>query len=203
VVTFVELGPDGAGSDDEPLTGSRRRRAPDWLRDVRKYRYLIVLAGMIGALLAGDATAVTRLTPPVLSSAGLVYADRGHCPRSVYCNVLGRPRQDFWDNYNRFFDDSQAIGGNLWYAPATGTVYHQELDAVEPSGVTITLTQQRISGPPVSFAPTIDRPLRRTRALITARRGPWLLTAALLSPGGPLLPIMAAYRWASTTPLPG
>jgi hypothetical protein len=200
VVTFVELGPDGAGSDDEPLTGSRRRRVPDWLASVRKYRYLVVLVGLIGGLLAGDAAGVTRLAP---ARAGLVYADRGHCPISVDCHVLKRPRQDFWDSYNVFFPEADVIFGNLWYASDTGTVYYQELDAIEASGVTITLRQQRISGPPVSFEPTIDRPLRRTRALITARRGPWLITAALSSPGGPLLPIMAAYRWASTTPLPG
>ena len=204
MVTFVELGPEGAGSDDEPLTGGRRRRAPVWLAGVRKYWYVIALAGLVGALLAGDAATVTRVTPPVLSSAGLVYADRGHCPRNVDCAVLGRARQDFWDNYNRLFDRATMIGGDLWYAPATGTVYYQELDAVAASAVTITLTQQRITGRAVSFGPTIDLPPRpRRSALITARRGPWLLTAALSSPDGANLPIMAAYEWATSSPLPG
>jgi hypothetical protein len=204
VVTFVELGPEGAGPDDEPLTGSRRRRVPEWVTRVRKYRYLVLLAGLAGSLLAGDAAGVVHVTPAAPLRAGLVYADRGHCPISVDCAVVGRVRQDLWDNYNRLFDRAQAIGGNLWYASATGTVYYQELDAVEGSAVTITLTQQRISGPPVSFGPIVDLPPRpRRSALITARRGPWLLTAALSGPGGIGLPIMAAIRWTTTAPLPG
>ena len=205
MVTFVELAPEGDGSDGEPLSGGTERRIPDWLPSVRRYRYFGVLAALIGALLAGDAGAVTRLTPPALSSAGLVYADRGPCPRNVECHVVGRPRQDFWDNYNRLFDGAQAIGGNLWYAPVTGTVYYQELDAVEASGVTISLTQQRVNVRGlVPFGPTPDRGRRpRRNILITAVRGPWLLTAALTSRRGGDLPIIAAIEWANTAPLPG
>jgi hypothetical protein len=204
VVTFVELGPEGAGSDDEPLTGGRRRWAPDWLTRARNYRYLALLAALVGGLLAGDAAAVMHVTPTARPSAGLVYADRGHCPISVDCTVVGRVRQDLWDNYNGLFDRAQVIGGSLWYATATGTVYYQELDAVEASAVTITLTQQRISGPPVSFGPIVDlAPRPRRSALVTARRGSWLLTAALFGSGGTGLPIMAAIGWTATAPLPG
>lgn len=202
MVTFVELAPDGGGPDDEQLRG-RRNRPPAWLT---RARYLALVALIVGAVLAGDGTGLVRsAVQPIAAApaAGYVYADRGHCPLTVSCEVLGQARMDMWASYNHLFPDTQTVASSVWYAPATGTVYYQELDAIGASAETIILTQQRINGPDVPFGPTIDRtPSPRHGALVTARRGPWLVTAALYAPHG-VPPIMAAVHWVASSPLPG
>jgi len=210
VLTFVELGPDGAPppgaeSDEEPLT--ERRPAPAWWPRVRRYRYLAGLAVLLGGVLVGDPASVLRAanptTTPGPTAAGYVYADRGHCPRTVGCDVIGRARQDLWASYDELFPTSHTVGGSVWYEPTTGQVYFQQLEALGPDAETITLTQQRISGPPISFGATIDRtPSPRHSVLVTARRGPWLITARLYAPRGTRLPVMAAVRWVTVAPLP-
>jgi hypothetical protein len=206
VVTFVELAPEGDRPDDEQLRG-RRVRTPALLTTAR---YLALVAVIVGAVLTGDSTTLVRsavqpiAAAPPAPAAGFVYADRGPCPLTVTCKVRPRARMDLWASYHRLFPDTQTIASNLWYAPATDTVYHQELDAIGASGETIILTQQRISGPVTPFGPTRDRSFRRPhRVLVTAHRGPWLVTAALYPSRGPRLPIMAALAWVATSPLPG
>jgi hypothetical protein len=208
VVTFVELVPEGGRPDDEQLRG-RRVRTPAWLT---RTRYLALVAVIVGAFLAGDGTSLVRsavrplAAPAPAPTAGYVYADRGPCPLTVSCKVRGQARIDLWASYNHLFPDTQTIGSSLWYAPATGTVYQQQLNAFGASGDTIILTQQRISGPEIPFGPTLDRSrsLRPPHhVLVTARRGPWLVTAALYSSRGAQLPVMAALKWVATSPLPG
>jgi hypothetical protein len=206
VVTFVELAPDGDRPDDEQLRDEqlrgRRIRTPAW---VSRVPYLALMAVLVGAVLAGDGTSLVRplAAPTPTPAAGYVYADRGHCPRTVSCNVLDQARIDMWASYNHLFPDTQTIASSVWYAPATGIVYYQELDAISPSGETIILVQQRISGPDVPFGPTIDRtPSPRHGALVSARRGPWLVTAAMNAPHG-VPPVMAAVSWVANSPLPG
>ena len=205
MVRFVELAPEGGGPDDEQLRGRRIPR-PAWLT---RARCLALVAVIVGAFLAGDGTSLVRsAVQPIAAAApapaaGYVYADRGHCPLTVSCEVR-RARMDLWGSYNQLFPDTDTIGSNLWYAPATGTVYHQELDAIGASGDTIILIQQRISGPEIPFGPTLDRTLRPPHhVLVSARRGPWLVTAALYSSRGARLPVMAALAWVATSPLPG
>ena len=205
MVTFVEVAPDGGGPDDEQLRG-RRVRGPAWLT---RARYLALVAVVGGAVLTGDGTRLVRsaITPvaagPPAPAAGYPYADRGHCPLTVSCEILGQARIDLWASYNHLFPETQTVGSSVWYAPATGTVYYQELDAIGASAETIVLIQQRISGPDVPFGPTIDRsPSPRHSVLVTARRGAWVVTAALYAPHG-VPPIMAAVRWVATSPLPG
>ena len=206
VVTFVELVPEGGRPDDEQLRGWRIR-TPVWLT---RAPYLALGVVIVGAVLAGDSTSlVGSAVQPIAAAApgptaGFVYADPGPCPLKVSCELRGQARIDLWASYNHLFPDTQTIASNLWYAPATGTVYRQELDATGASGDTIILTQQRISGPDIPFGPTLDRTLKPPHhVLVTARRGPWLVTAALYSSRGGLLPIMAALRWVASSPLPG
>lgn len=206
MVTFVELAPEGGGPDDEQLRGERMR-TPVWLT---RAPYLVLVVVIVGAVLTGDGTSLVRsAVRPIAAAtpaptAGYVYADRGPCPLKVSCEVRPQARMDLWGSYNRLFPDTQTIGSNLWYAPATGTVYHQELDAIGASGDTIMLSQERITGPEIPFGPTLDRSLRPPHhVLVTARRGPWLVTAALYSSRGAPLPIMAALAWVKTSPLPG
>jgi hypothetical protein len=200
VVTFVEVVPPDGADPDEPLRG---HNSPPWLT---RACYLVILALIVGAVVAGDSTPVAHVVSTVAATpaptAGYVYADRGHCPRAVSCMVQDQARMDLWASYNRLFPETQTIASSVWYAPATGTVYYQELDAIGASGETIILTQQRISGPDVPFGPTIDRtPSPRHGALVTARRGPWLVTAALYAPHS-VPPVMAAVSWVANSPLP-
>ena len=206
MVTFVEVAPEGGGPDDEPLHGERIGR-PAWLT---RARYLALVAVIVGAALAGDGTSLVRsAVQPIAAAspapaAGYVYSDRGHCPLTVSCEVLDQARPDLRGSYYDLFPDAQTIASSVWYAPATDTVYYQELDGIGASGDTIILTQQRISGPDIPFGPTLDRTLKPPHhVLVTARRGPWLVTAALYSSRGGLLPIMAALRWVASSPLPG
>ena len=202
MVTFVEVAPPDGADPDEPLHG---HTSPPWLTRVG---YLLVLALIVGAVVAGDGTPVARVVrtvaaPPPAPAAGYVYADRGHCPRAVSCKVHDQARIDLWASYNSLFPETQTIASSVWYSPATSTVYYQELDAIGASGETIILTQQRIGGPDVPFGPTIDRtPSPRHGALVTARRGPWLVSAALYSPQG-VPPVLAAASWVANSPLPG
>jgi len=206
VVTFVELVPEGGRPDDEQLRGWRIR-TPVWLT---RAPYLALGVVIVGAVLAGDSTSLVRsavqpiAAAPPAPTAGFVYADRGPCPLTLSCEARGQARIDLWASYNQLFPDTQTIESNLWYAPATGTVYRQELEAMGPSGDTIILTQQRISGSVVPFGPRRDRSLRRPHyVLVSARRGPWLVTAALYPSRSARLPIMAALAWVATSPLPG
>jgi hypothetical protein len=122
----------------------------------------------------------------------------------VSCKLRPQARIDLWASYNHLFPDTQTIGSSLWSAPATDTVYLQQLDAFGASGDTIILTQQRISAPVIPFGPPRDRSFRRPHyALVSARRGPWLVTAALYPSRGARLPITAALTWVATSPLPG
>lgn len=206
MVTFVELVPEGGRPDDEQLRGWRIR-TPVWLT---RAPYLALVAVIVGAVLTGDSTSLVRsavqpiAAPPPAPTAGFVYADPGPCPLNVRCKVRPQARIDLSASYHHLFPDTQTIASNLWYAPATGTVYHQELDAMGASGETIILTQQRISGPVIRFGPTRDRSFRRPHyVLVTARRGPWLVTATLYPSRGARLPITAALAWVATSPLPG
>jgi len=166
---------------------------------------------IVGAVLAGDSTTLVRsAVPPIAAAppaptASFVYADRGPCPLTVSCEARGQARIDLWTSYNHLFPDTQTIASNLWYAPATGTVYRQELDAMGASGDTIILIQQRISGPVTPFRP--ERWTANSGAsinvLLSARRGPWLVTAALYPSRGARLPITAALAWVASSPLPG
>ena len=218
-LSFVELVSDDGTSprDDEETLASRRMRPPPaWLGRVAaaspRFRYAALVAVLVGGLLAAD-QAVRPVSTPIAQTAGFVYADRGHCPITVSCQVEGRPRQDMWASYNAMFVNTSAFGGSVWYDPKTGIVYFQELDAVGASGQTITLIEQRLdSKPDVSFAPTVDISPRsraagpgsvRRNALVTARRGPWLVTASLASPANARLPLDAALHWAAVAPLPG
>jgi hypothetical protein len=124
VVTFVELAPDGDRPDDEQLRG-RRIPSPAWLI---RARYLALVAVLVGAFLAGDGTSLVRSpvspfaapTPAPAPVAGYVYADRGHCPLTVSCNVLDQARIDMWASYNHLFPDTQTIASSVWYAPGVG-----------------------------------------------------------------------------------
>src|SRR5215471_12481824 len=155
VVTFVELLPEGGRPDDEQVRGWRIR-TPVWLT---RAPYLALGVVIVGAVLAGDSTTLVRsAVQPVAAAppgptAGFVYADRGPCPLTVSCEARGQARIDLWASYNHLFPDTQTIASSLWYAPATGTVYRQELDATGASGDTIILIQQRISGSVVPFGP--------------------------------------------------
>jgi hypothetical protein len=214
-LVFVELAPDVGGlrRDAESLAARRFRPPPAWLVRLAgagpRIRYAALVAVLVGGLLAADQT--QRLGA---YTAGLVYAGAGHCPVSVSCQVTGRPRQDMWASYNALFANSRQIGGSVWYDAASGVVYFQELDAGGGSGQRITLRQQRLDSQPiVSFGPTVDVTpgLRHGRSgpgtgrrevLVTARRGPWLVTAALSGPWGVYLPVQDAVQWTAVAPLP-
>jgi len=218
-LSFIELGSDDGTSprDDEETLASRRLRPPPaWLGRLvaasPRFRYAALVVVLVGGLLAAD-QAVAPIATPIASTAGLVYADRGHCPITISCQVEGRPRQDMWASYNALFVNTNAYGGSVWYDPKSGIVYFQELDAVGAAGQTITLIEQRLdSKPDVSFGPTVDITPRsraagpgstRRSALVTARRGPWLVTASLAGPAHAGLPLDAALHWAAAAPLPG
>jgi len=220
-VSFVELVSDDGTSprdDEETLASRRMRPLPAWVGRLvaapLRFRYAALVAVLVGGLLAADQAVAPISTPmPIAQTAGLVYADRGHCPITVSCQVEGRPRQDMWASYNALFVNTSPFGGSVWYDPKSGIVYFQELDAVGASGQTITLIEQRLdSKPDVSFAPTVDITPRsraagpgptRRNALVTARRGPWLVSASLAGSASVRLPVDAALHWAAVAPLPG
>ena len=179
---------------------------------------LIVL---VGGLLAADQVAHRDPAPTVPFPyplrlppvAGYVYADRGHCPVGINCTILGRPRQDMWDSYDAAFGKTKLEGGTVWFEERTGVVYYQELDASGPGDQTITLMEQRLlDTQDLSFGPTVDfmpdyrhglpHPIRRS-AIVTARRGAWLVTATLSAAREQYLSIVAAISWTANAPLPG
>jgi hypothetical protein len=203
VVTFVELTPAGR-ADGEALPPPRPPRVW-WARAC----HLLALTALLGAVLVGDGRAFVRAAPSVesaaLVSAGYVAADSGHCPHTVECAVVGQVREALLANYTVLFTGTHTVGGDVWFERSTGTVFYQRLDALGADGQVITLIQQRLSSSPGDSGPTVElRPGPRPRqgALVTAQRGPWLLTASLFGPAGARLPVTAAQRWSVTAPLP-
>lgn len=221
-VVFVELVvDDGPPEDDEMLAQRRRWKPPAWFARVWWAALGVVL---IGGVLAADqaarhnngsttATAAGPTTASAPAAAGLVYADRGHCPITVTCASMSQPRIDLWASYNALFDNSTPEGGSVWYDVNHGTVYYQELDAIGDGGQMIMLVQQRLVdvGPNILFGPTIDYSpdyrhalsrMAHREAVVTMRRGAWLVTATLDGVRDARLPIAAAMRWTATSPLP-
>jgi hypothetical protein len=224
-LVFVELAAgDGPPDGEETLSDRRAWKPPAWFARIvaamPRVWSLALLAVVVGGLLTADQV-VRHDVPPTAPfpyplrqppTAGFVYADRGHCPVGITCTILGRPRQDLWDSYDTLFDKTQLDGGTVWFEPRTGTVYYQELDA-SGNGVTISLVEQRLLGTTsMSFGPTVDfmpdyrhglpHPIRRS-AIVTTRRGFWLVTATLIAGGDQALPIGPAIRWTAQAPLPG
>lgn len=224
---FVELAAGDASSGDpsggeESLSARRTWTPPTWfarmVAALPRAWVVAALAVLVGGLLAADqavrsGSAVPASVAPMARTAGVVYADRGHCPAGIDCTILTRPRPDMWDSYNTQFDDTRLVGGAVWFESRTGVVYYQELDASGSAGQTIALAEQRLvdsSGP--SFGPTVDfvpdtrhagLALGRREAIVTTRRGAWLVTASLAGSPTARLPIAAAISWTVHAPLPG
>lgn len=221
-VVFVELvADDGPPEADETLGPRCRWRPPAWFARAWWAALGIVL---VGSVLAADqaarhddkptaATASSPTTTLTPAAAGLVYDDRGHCPLTVDCGILPQPRMDLWASYNALFDRSTPDGGSVWYDVKRGTVYYQELDAIGDAGQAIMLVQQRLVdvGPNIVFGPTVDYSpdfrhalarIAHREAVVTMRRGAWLVTATLDGVRDAHLPIAAAMRWTATSPLP-
>jgi hypothetical protein len=99
-------------------------------------------------------------------------------------------------------------------------VFFQELDAAGNSdpALTISLREQRIDhGGSPTFGPTIDFPahrdplanprhgtvsMTRRTIIVVAKRGPWLVAAAIGAPNAETLPLDAALHWVAIAPLP-
>lgn len=227
----IVLDADPTASTCEPLVVRAQRRRPAWLVRVSAFRtpprvsYALAAVAVLGCLLAADGVAnpvgkvVVGVAPAPAPAAAAVgqsttyaYPLGSHCPVGSICQVEGRARQDMWGSYNQVFTDSAATSSNLTYDALSGDVYYQELTAVSISKppVTITLAEQRISHESsLNFAPTMDfmprhgtPPQNHRTALITARRGPWLISVILTGPWGRAMPIQDALHWAAIAPLP-
>ncbi len=220
---FVELVPDAETRprEYEMLADGRERRPPAWL--VRAAALctrtpvggLALAAIMLGGVLVADGPVHARIAPspaagPVGMSSAYFYEGSSRCPVGVVCTVEGRARQDMWASFNALFTGAEAGAGRVWFAPATGVVFSQSLDAATPT-VTIRLTQTRVSrratatsGPTVEF----DTPLQWGRVIVprtvivSAERGPWEVAATLRGPWDAHMPVAAAREWVMTVPIP-
>ena len=213
---LVELLPDGVQPDGgEDLAAPRARLR---FASPRLWHAMVAVA-VLGGVLVADGPARPR---PPATSAPYVYRGDSHCPMGIRCQVQTRPRQGLWASYHRLFVGTRATGGGVWYEPASGVVFIEELDAVGISdpALTISLREQRIDhGGSIAFGPTVDflprsrddavpSPWRRgvlrvqRYMVVVGRRGPWLVTAALSGPNTVLLPFDAALHWVANAPLP-
>jgi hypothetical protein len=216
---LVEILPDErvAARDFESLGHQPRVLLPRLGRLPASIQYLALIIAVLGCVLASDSTPVreTAAAPVAPAAAPYEYGGDSHCPVGVRCSAEGRPRQDMWASYNRLFTGTRAVGGGVWYEARSGDVYYQELDAVSLTspGLSITLREQRIDrNGTLVFGPTIDfvqrarfgvPPFGLRAMIVTARRGPWLVTAALNGPRTGRLPLDAALEWTRIAPLPG
>ena len=213
---IVEFVPDGLEphGDEELATPRVRSR----FAGPRLWNAAVAVA-VLGGILVADGPARPR---PPATSAPYLYRGDSHCPMGIRCKVETRPRQRLSASYNRLFVDTTATGGGVWYEPASGVVFVQELDAagISDPALTISLREQRIDhGGSMAFGPTIDflprprddaapSPWRRgvlriqRHAVVVGRRGPWLVTATLSGPNTVLLPFDAALHWVANAPLP-
>ena len=214
-VDFVEVPDFGEYRQGyEARAARRRRRLPAWLARFTGHRRAWHVAGaavLLACVLVADGAA--RSTPGL--PAEYVYAAGAHCPVGVRCSDLGPARADMWDAYYIAFPGSGSMymtGSDIWYEPSSGVVFYQQLDAVSVPdwGLKITLAEKRIDqntklsfGPTVDFMPRHATPLQQHRfVLITARRGPWLITALVSGPLDQTLPIGNALDWARIAPVP-
>ncbi|HEY2983718.1 MAG TPA: hypothetical protein VGJ38_06170 [Jatrophihabitantaceae bacterium] len=219
-VDFVEVLPDATTPrlDYEQLTWQpAERRRPAWLPRAASRRgwYAAAAVMLLGCLLAADGAVRDAVRPrPPAPAAAAAYLDAigDRCPARVQCTHQGRARQDMWGAYDQSFPGTSLTGSDIWYEPGSGVVFYQQLEArsVPDGAIRITLSEQRLDGEPaVSFGPTFDimprhgtPPQRRRTALVTARRGSWLISAVVSGPWERSLPVADALHWAAIAPLP-
>jgi len=216
-VDFVEVLPDGTMPrlDYEQLTSQpARRQRPAWLDRAggRRGWYAAAAVMLLGSLLAADGAVRDAVRPrPAVPAAAYLDAIGDRCPAKVRCTHQGRARQDMWGAYDQSFPGTSLTGSDVWYEPGSGVVFYQQLEArsVPDGAIRITLSEQRLDGPSVSFGPTVDimprhgtPPQRRRTVLVTARRGPWLISAVVSGPWERYLPVDDALHWAVIAPLP-
>ena len=214
-VDFVEVLPDATTPrlDYEHLTSQPVRRRPTWLPRAASRRgwYAAAAVMLLGCLLAADGAVRDAVRPRQAAPAAYLDAIGDRCPARVQCTHQGRARQDMWGAYDQSFPGTSQTGSDIWYEPGSGVVFYQQLEArsVPDGAIRITLSEQRLDGPSVSFGPTVDimprhgtPPQRRRTVLVTARRGPWLISAVVSGPWERSLPVDDALHWAVIAPLP-
>ncbi|HYU03881.1 MAG TPA: hypothetical protein VEL02_08575 [Jatrophihabitantaceae bacterium] len=215
-VDFVEVVPDATTPrlDYEQLTSQpARRRRPAWLDRASDRRgwYAAAAVMLLGCLLAADGAVRDSVErrPPAPAARAYHVGDR--CPADVKCEHQGHARQDMWSAYDQSFPGTTMVGSDLWNELASGVVFYQQLEATSlpDAAIRITLSEQRLDGPSVSFGPTFDimprhgtPPQRRRTVLVTAMRGPWLISAVVSGPWERSLPVDDALHWAAIAPLP-
>jgi hypothetical protein len=214
-VDFVEVVPDSTAPwhGDEQLTSQPARgRRPAWLNRAsgRRGWYAAAAAALLGCVLAADGAVHDSVAPPPRPPAP-VYAVGDRCPAAVQCEHQGHARQDMWSAYDQSFPGTTVTGSDLWNESVSGIVFYQRLEATSlpDAAIRITLSEQRLGGSSVSFGPTVDimprhgtPPQRRRTVLVTAQRGPWLITAVVSGPWERSLPVDDALHWAAIAPLP-
>jgi hypothetical protein len=215
-VDFVEVLPDATTPrlDYEQLTSQPApRRRPAWLDRATSRRgwYAAAAVMLLGCLLAADGAVRDAVRPRQAAPAAYLDAIGNRCPARVQCEHQGRARQDMWAAYDQSFPGTTMVGSDVWNEPGSGVVFYQQLEArsVPDGAIRITLSEQRLDGPSVSFGPTVDimprhgtPPQRRRTVLVTARRGPWLISAVVSGPWERSLPVDDALHWAVIAPLP-
>jgi len=193
-------------SGDEVLAAPRVR--------LRRWQYLVaglvvVVAASVQVVVRHSLADVVRGTghaavppPRVISGQELLSSVVGsRCPSAVVCGVGATVSPVMAAEFRADFPDASVTMQARAFDAGAPRTFWQQISATTPAGTSVVLTEQRIQvavrhPSALTVRPTPDG------AMISQKRGAWLVTANLIGTASSAIPVAAARKWVAEAGLP-
>ncbi len=196
-------------SGDEVLAAPRVR--------LRRWQYLaaglvVVVAASVQAVVRHGPADVVRGTgraavpaapaPRVISGQELLSSVVGNrCPSAVVCGVGAIVSPVMAAEFRADFPDARLTMQARAFDAGAPRTFWQQISATTPAGTSVVLTEQRIQvaarhPSALTVRPTPDG------AMVSQKRGAWLVTANLIGTASSAIPVAAARKWVAEARLP-
>jgi len=193
-------------SGDEVLAAPRFR--------IRRWQYIaaglaVVVAASVQVVVRHGLADVVHGTghaagaaPRVISGQELLSSVVGsRCPSAVVCGVGAAVSPAMTAGFHAEFPGARVTMQARAFDAGAPRTFWQQISATTPAGTSVVLTEQRIQvavrhPSALTVRPTPDG------AMISQKRGAWLVTANLIGTGSSAIPVGAARKWVAESRLP-